>query len=141
LWAAQTETASPLGRRGIIPGNSERQKAATSGGSKKVFLATRPQAEQAPVLLTIKFALLHRLFQFLLVISQKSMKLVVRFVADRVNLRSKILPRGCWILVEQRRNPIVVLLKQRPDLLMLFRSQLQIFRKTSQFLVDGPWIS
>ena len=90
----------------------------------------------SPVLLTIMFALLLRLFQFFLVISQQSMNLVVRFVADRVNLRSKPLPRGCWILVEQRLNLIVVLLKQRPDLLLLFRSQLQIFRKTSQLLVD-----
>jgi hypothetical protein len=30
----------------------------------------------------------------------------------------------------------VVLLKQRPDLLLLFGSQLQIFRKPSKFLVD-----
>jgi hypothetical protein len=46
----------------------------------------------SPVLLTIMFALLHRLFQFFLVISQQSMNLVVRFVADRVNRRSKLLP-------------------------------------------------
>jgi len=48
----------------------------------------------------------------------------------------KLLPRSCRILIEQRLNPIVVLLKQRPDLLLLFRSQLQIFRKASKFLVD-----
>jgi hypothetical protein len=30
----------------------------------------------------------------------------------------------------------MVLLEQRPDLLLLFRSQLQIFRKLSKFLVD-----
>ena len=81
-------------------------------------------------------ALLHRLFQFLLVVSKQSMNLAVRFIADSVNLRSKLLPRNCRILVQQRLNPIVVLLKPRPDLLLLFRSQLQIFRKASKFLVD-----
>ena len=30
----------------------------------------------------------------------------------------------------------MVLLKQRPDLLLLFRRQLQIFRKAGKFLVD-----
>jgi hypothetical protein len=30
----------------------------------------------------------------------------------------------------------VVLLKQSPDLLLFFRSQLQIFRKVSEFLLD-----
>jgi len=38
-------------------------------------------------------ALLHRLFRFFLVIRKQSMNLVVRFVADRVNLWSKLLPR------------------------------------------------
>jgi hypothetical protein len=82
------------------------------------------------------FALLHRLFQFFLVISKQGMNLVVRIVADSVNLRTKLLPRRCRILIEQRLNPVMVLLKQRPDLLLLFRSQLQIFRKASKFLVD-----
>ena len=81
-------------------------------------------------------AVLHRLFQFFLVISKQSMNLVVRIVADSVNLRSKILPRSCRILIEQCLNLIVVLVKQGPDLLLLFRSQLQIFRKPSKFLVD-----
>ena len=74
-------------------------------------------------------ALLHRLFQFFLVIGQQSMDLLVRFVADRVNLRTELLARSVRILVKQRLNLVVVLLKQRPDLLLLFRSQLQIFRK------------
>jgi len=81
-------------------------------------------------------ALLHRPFQFFLVISQQSMNLAVRFVADSVNLRAKLLPRSFRILIEQRLNPIVVCVKQRPDLLLLFRSQLQIFRKPGKFLVD-----
>ena len=81
-------------------------------------------------------ALLHRLFQFLLVISKQSVNLAVRFVADSVNLRTKLLPRRCGILVEQRLNLVVVLLRQGPDLLLLFRSQLQIFGKASRFLVD-----
>jgi hypothetical protein len=82
------------------------------------------------------FALLHRLFQIFLVIGKQSMNFVVRFVADSVNLRTKVLPRRVRILIEQRLNPIMVLVKQRPDLLLLFRSQLQIFRKASKFLVD-----
>jgi hypothetical protein len=79
---------------------------------------------------------LHRFLQFFLVISKQSVNLVVRFVADSVNLRTKILSRSVRILIEQRLNPIVVFLKQRPDLLLLFGSQLQIFRKPSKFLVD-----
>jgi hypothetical protein len=80
---------------------------------------------------------MHRFFQLFLVIRKQSMNLVVRLVADSVNLRTEILARSCGILVEQRLNPIVVLLQQRPDLLLLFRSQLQIFGKPSKFLVDG----
>ena len=38
------------------------------------------------------FALLHRLLQLLLVSGKQSMNLVVRVVADSVNLRSKLLP-------------------------------------------------
>ena len=57
------------------------------------------------------------------------MNLTMRLVADSVNLRTELLPRRFRILIEQRLNPVVVLLKQRPDLLLLFRSQLQIFRK------------
>ena len=52
------------------------------------------------------------------------MNLAVRFLADSVNLRGKLLPRRIRILIEQRLNPIIVLLKQRPDLLLLFGSQL-----------------
>ena len=81
-------------------------------------------------------ALHHRLFQFFLVISKQSANLAMRFVTDRMNLRSKILPRSCRILVEHRLNLIVVLLKQRPDLPLLFRSQLQIFRKASELLIN-----
>jgi hypothetical protein len=64
------------------------------------------------------------------------MNLAVRFVADSVDLRIKLLPRNCRIFIEQRLNPIVVLIKQRPDLLLLLRSQLQIFRKASKSLVN-----
>jgi hypothetical protein len=81
-------------------------------------------------------ALLHRRFQFFLVISKQSMNLTMRFVADSVNPGTKLLPRSCRILIEQRLNPIMVLFKQRPDLPLLFRSQFQIFRKASKFLVD-----
>jgi hypothetical protein len=84
-------------------------------------------------------ALLHRLFQFFLVIGEQSMNLVMRFVADSVNLRAKLLPRSFRVLIEHRLNLIVVLLKQRPDPLLLVRGQLQIFRKSSKFLVDRLW--
>jgi len=74
-----------------------------------------------------------------LVISQQSMNFAVRFVADSVNLRGKLLPRSVRILVEQRLNLVMVLLKQRPDLLLLFRSQLQTFCKVSELLIDAPY--
>jgi len=83
-------------------------------------------------------ALLHRLFQFFLVISKQSVNLAVRFVADGVNLRTKLLARRFRILIEQRLNPIMVLLKQRPYMLLL-RTQLQICRKASKLLVDRLW--
>ena len=81
----------------------------------------------AAVFLTIVLALLHRLLQFSLVIRKQSVDLMMRFVAYSVNLWSQLLPRSCRILIEQRLNLIVVLVKQRPDLLLLFWSQLQIF--------------
>jgi hypothetical protein len=84
-------------------------------------------------------ALLHRLFEFFLVIRKQSMNLVVRFVTDSVNLRTELLARSIRILIKQRLNPVVVLVKQRSDLPLLFRSQLQIFRKPSKFLVDRLW--
>ena len=84
-------------------------------------------------------ALLHRLFQVFLVIAKQLMNLAVCFVADRMNLRSKLLPRSCRILIEQLLNLIVVLLEKRPNLLLLLRSQLEIFRKASEFLVDRLW--
>jgi hypothetical protein len=69
------------------------------------------------------------------------MNLVMRVVADRMDLRTELLPRSCRILIEQRLNPVVVLVKQRPDLLLLFRSQLQIFlRRASSLSIDcGVW--
>ena len=84
-------------------------------------------------------ALLHRLFQFFLVISKQGMNVAVRFVADSVNLRTKLLARRFRILIEQRLNPIMVLLKQRPYMLLLLRTQLQICRKASKLLVDRLW--
>jgi hypothetical protein len=67
-------------------------------------------------------AVLHRLFQCLLVIGEQSMNLVVRFVANSMNLGTKFLSRGFRILIEQRLNLIVVLLKQNSDLVLLRRS-------------------
>ena len=69
-------------------------------------------------------------------IRKQRMNLAVRFVADSVNLWTKFLARRFRILIEQRLNPIVVFLKQKPDLLLLSPGQFQIFRKLSKFLVD-----
>jgi hypothetical protein len=67
------------------------------------------------------------------------MNLAVRLVADSVNLWTKLLPRSCRVLIEERLNPVMVLLKQGPNLLLLFGSQLQILRKASKLLVDRLW--
>jgi hypothetical protein len=67
-------------------------------------------------------ALLHRLFQKFLVIAKQGMDFTMRFNADRVNLRAEFLARSVRILIEERLNSVVVLLKQRPDLSLLFRS-------------------
>jgi len=56
-------------------------------------------------------AFLHGFCQLLLVLGQQRFNLVVRFVADRVDLGAKIFAGDPWILVEQRLNPVVVLLK------------------------------
>jgi hypothetical protein len=40
----------------------------------------------------------------------KLFNLVVRIVADGVDLRAEVFAGDCWILVEQRLNPVVVLL-------------------------------
>jgi hypothetical protein len=74
------------------------------------------------VFFTVMLALLHRLFQLLLLIAKQGMDFTMRFLADSVNLRTELLARSVRILIEQRLNPIVVLLKERPDLLLLFRS-------------------
>jgi hypothetical protein len=80
--------------------------------------------------------LLHYLFQFFLVIRKQRMNLAVCVVADSVNLRTELLPRSVRILIEQRLNPVMVLFKKRPDLLLLFRSQFEIFREAGKFLVN-----
>jgi hypothetical protein len=82
------------------------------------------------------FALHHCLFEFLLMLREQSVNLTMCFVADRMNLRTKFLPGSVRILIQQRLNPVVMLLKQRPDLLPLFRSQLQIPGKAIKLLVD-----
>ncbi len=89
-----------------------------------------------PALLTVTLASLHRLFQLFLVIRKQSMNLLMSVVADSVNLGSKVLPRRGRILIEERLNPVMVLLKQRTDLPLLFRSQCQILREAGKFLVD-----
>lgn len=64
---------------------------------------------------------LHRSLQFLLMVCKQRVNLAVRFVANCVDLRSKVFPRSCRILVEQGLNLVLVFLEQRPHLLLLFR--------------------
>jgi hypothetical protein len=80
--------------------------------------------------------LLYCLFQFFLVIRKQGANLAVRFVADSVNLWTKLLPLRCWILIAKRLNLVMVLHEQAQDLPLLFASHLQIFRETGKFLVD-----
>jgi hypothetical protein len=80
--------------------------------------------------------LLYCLFQFFLVIRKQRANLAVRFVADSVNLWTKLLPLRCWILIAKRLNLVMVLHEQALDLPLLFASHLQIFRETGKFLVD-----
>src|SRR5260370_35077779 len=75
----------------------------------------------------------HRLFQFFLVIGQESVNLVVRVVADCVNLRSKFLPQRFRILVEQCLNPIMMPLQQRTHLFPSIASELWISLELSDF--------
>jgi hypothetical protein len=56
------------------------------------------------------------------------MNLTVRFIADRVGLRTEVLTRSVWAFVEECLDPVVMQLKEGPDLLLLFRSQLQVPR-------------
>ncbi len=71
------------------------------------------------------------------------MNLAVRVVADSVSLQTELLPRSCRILIERRLNPILGLLKQRPDLRMLFRSHSISFgRRACSWSIDcGVWRS
>ena len=43
-----------------------------------------------------------------------------------------------WIFVEQRLNSVVVLLKQRSDLVPLLRGEFQILCQMIEFLIDRP---
>jgi hypothetical protein len=103
---------------------------------RKRFWRRCRRRSRSHVFLPLVPALLHRLLQFLLVIRKESMNLVMSFVANRVNLRPKCLSRSVRTLIKQCLNPIVVIVKDRPDLLLLYLSQLQNCRKASKFLVD-----
>jgi len=72
----------------------------------------------------------HIFYQLLLVLGQQRVDLVVRPVADRVDLWAEVLARNVWIVVEQRLNLVVVLVKQRSDLFPLVWREFQIFGKT-----------
>ena len=81
-------------------------------------------------------ALLHSLFQLLLVIAEQAVDFTMRFIADSVNLRTEFPARSVRVFVEYRLNLVVVLLEQRPDLLPLFPSQLEILCESNELLVD-----
>ena len=57
------------------------------------------------------------------------MDLVVRLIADRMNLRTESLAGGSRILIQQRLDIVVVFLKQRPDPFLLRAGQFQILRQ------------
>ena len=69
---------------------------------------------------------LHGFCQLFLVLGQKRLNLVVRFVADRVDLLAEVFAWDPWVLVQQSLNPVVVLLKQGSDLFPLVRGEFQI---------------
>ena len=79
----------------------------------------------------------HGFFQIFLVIGEQGVNLMMSFIADGVNLRGKVLAGRFGISVEQGLNFIVVLLKERTDLLLLLRSQLQVFGELRELLIDG----
>src|SRR6266436_5841802 len=64
---------------------------------------------------------------------------MVRFVTNRVDLRTESLARERRILIEQGLNFVVVLLKQRPYLFPLLRGKFEILCETIELLVDRPW--
>jgi hypothetical protein len=67
-------------------------------------------------------ASLHRRFQLPLVIAQQGVNFTMRILADSMNLRTEFPARSVRIPIEERLNPVVMLIKQRHDLLLLFRS-------------------
>ena len=69
-------------------------------------------------------------------LGEEGVNLAVGLVADRVDLRRELLARDSRILVEQCLDLVLVFLKQRPDLLLLFRGQFEVFGQMGEFLID-----
>jgi len=84
---------------------------------------------------TLVHTLHHRSFQLFLAVGQQGVNFTVRGGADGVNLFSECLAGGSWILIEQRLNLVVMFLKQRSNLFLLFWSQLQILCQVIEFLI------
>jgi hypothetical protein len=84
-------------------------------------------------------ALLHSPRQLLLAVCQQRFDLVVRVIADGVDLCRERLARERGIVVEEHLNPVVVLLEQWLDLPPLVKGKFQILGQMIQFLVDRPW--
>ena len=110
-----------------------RQTAAFSPKGVDLTRRSRPSA-----FFSIVHAFLHGLCQLLLVLRQQCLNLVVRFVADRVNLRAQVLACEFRIFIEQSLNPVVVLLEQGSDLFSLAWGEFQILGQMIEFLIDGP---
>jgi len=92
--------------------------------SFRFFRRARPSAFFSRV-----HSFLHGFCQLLLVLGQQRFNLVVRVVADPVDLGAELLAREVWILVEQRLSPVVVLFEQGSDLFPLVRCEFQILRQ------------
>jgi hypothetical protein len=102
-------------------------------GLFRCFRRSRPSA-----FFSISHAFLHGFCQLLLVLGQQRFNFVVRLVADRVDLRAEVFAGDTWILIEQRLDPVVVLLKQRSDLFPLVRGEFKILCQMIEFLIERP---
>ena len=83
-------------------------------------------------------ALHHGFCQLLLTICQQGFNLLVRIITDGVDLRGESPARKRGVAVEERLDPVVVLLEQRPDLLPLVRGEFQILGQVIELLVHRP---
>src|SRR5438270_9335272 len=86
-----------------------------------------------PAFFSMLHAFLHGFRQLLLMLGQKSFDFIVCLVADGVNLTTEIFVGGAWVLIEQGLDSVVVLLKQRSDLVLLLWGEFQILCQMIEF--------